>query len=254
MRSAERRALILSKVQEQDFVSIEALARACRTSTQTIRRDISALTPMGQIERFHGGVTRPTPSLGNFAKRSETHVAEKMAAVDLLPAIIPDGSCLFLCGGSTMTLAAAALRVRSDLTIVTNNLHAAMALYDQAGFDVTVTGGLIRVASGSLVGKEATACVERISADYCVLSTAGITAEGAMLEFDQAVVEPFTIMLRNARKKILVADSSKFEGRGIVQCSFIGDMDYLLTDRCPPPKILKIAEKHKVQVRYPKMK
>lgn len=153
-----------------------------------------------------------------------------------------------------MTIAAQKLRVRSDLVVITNNLHAAMALYDKEGFDVMVTGGHIRMASGSLVGEETTACVERFVADYCVLSTAGIAPDGTLLEFDQAVIGPFTTMLRNSRKKILIADSSKFNGRGIVRCGLIGEMDYFLTDRLPPPNILQIIEENKVQLLLPQAK
>lgn len=254
-RSAERKALILAMVEDQGFVSIEALAKACSASTQTARRDLAALSAIGRLERYHGGASLPSiASPGTFAKRSEAHVPEKIAAAELLPEIVADGSCLFLCGGSTMTIAAQKLRVRSDLVVITNNLHAAMALYDKEGFDVMVTGGHIRMASGSLVGEETTACVERFVADYCVLSTAGIAPDGTLLEFDQAVIGPFTTMLRNSRKKILIADSSKFNGRGIVRCGLIGEMDYFLTDRLPPPNILQIIEENKVQLLLPQAK
>lgn len=251
-RSAERKSLILSLIESQGFVSIEELANACGVSTQTMRRDLASLSSEGRLERYHGGASPPSTVVpGTFAKRSEAHVAEKKAAAELLTEIIPNGASVFLCGGSTLTIAAEVLRARNNLIIVTNNLQAALALYDKDGFEVSVTGGRIRMASGSLVGDDTVAFVDRFYADYCVLSTAGIAPDGTMLEFDQTVVGPVSTMMRQARKRILIADSSKFNGRGVVRCGALGEMDYFLTDRQPPPNIMQIIKDNEVQLLLP---
>lgn len=251
-RSAERKALVISLLDAHGFVSIEALAKACGASTQTMRRDLAALSTEGRIERFHGGASLPSAGAqGNFAKRSATHVAEKRSAASLLPEVIPEGASVFLGGGSTVTLAAEQLRAHKQLMVITNNLQAAVALYDKEGFEVVVTGGRIRVASGSLVGDDTTNYVERFFADYYVFSTAGIAPDGTLLEFDQTVVAPVKAMLRNARKRVLIADSSKFNGRGVVRCGTLAEMDYLLTDRVPPANIMELIKENGVELRIP---
>lgn len=250
-RKAERYALILAAVQRDGFVPIEKLAHICGTSLQTIRRDLAALADEGRIERYHGGACLPTDQAfndGNFAKRSAFHVAEKAAAAAQLPDIIPDGSSLFLSGGSTLAVAAQNLSRRQNLVVVTNNLQAALHLYDQPTVEVLVTGGWIRTASGSLIGEDTISSIDRFSLDFCVISTASITPIGELLEYDQAVAAPIAAMLKRARHKVLVVDGSKFTGRGIIRSALLSEMDYVLTDRPPPAHLKKIIDDHDVKL------
>ena len=218
---------------------------------QTIRRDLAALVAAGRVERYHGGACLPTnaaPSDANFKDRSAADVAEKTAAASLLTEIIGDGASLFLAGGSTLAIAAQALCQRQNLVVVTNNLQASLQLYDQETFQVLVAGGWIRTASGSLIGEDTLNAVDRFSLDFCVISTACVTPTGALLEYDQTVAKPIAAMLQRARKKVLVVDGSKFNSRGIIRTAYLQDMDYVLTDRPPPPHIRSLMEAHQVQL------
>ncbi|HWJ75152.1 MAG TPA: DeoR/GlpR family DNA-binding transcription regulator [Kaistia sp.] len=245
-RRAEREALIMASVQAEGYVPIEKLAEICGTSTQTIRRDLAALSAEGKVERYHGGACLPTavapPPDSNFAKRSAVSVTEKAAAASLLADLIPDGASLFLSGGSTLAIAADVLSQRENLVVVTNNLQAALRLYDQESFQVLVAGGWIRTASGSLIGEDTINAIDRFSLDFCIISTASISPLGAILERDQSVAAPIVAMLQRARRKVLVVDGSKFNARGIVRTAFLHEMDYVLTDRPPPPHIKNLID------------
>ena len=234
MRSFERLDMILGLLQAQDYVSIEDMAAACRTSPQTIRRDLNVLVQDKKVQRYHGGARLPeTQVAATYEVRSASHVEQKKIAAALLPDLVPDRSSLFIAGGSTLALAAQTLRGREGLTIVTNNLHAAISLYDKIDFEIYVVGGAMRSASGSLTGDETARIIERFSLDFALIGTCGIAADGALLEYDQSLVPPVLSMIANARETILIADSSKFASTGIVRSAHLRDVDRLLTNKEP---------------------
>jgi DeoR family glycerol-3-phosphate regulon repressor len=251
-RSHERHALIMSLVTANGFVAIEDMAAACETSTQTIRRDLAILSNEGKILRYHGGARLPDQKRSaTYEIRSASHVDEKLAAASLLPDLIPDGSSLFLAGGSTLALAAQCLLRKERLTIVTNNLHAAVTFYDKDGFDVHVVGGWLRTASGSLVGDGALASIESFSLDFAVIGTCGINDDGTLLEYDQSLVGPVAAMIANAREKILIADSSKLNANGIVRGVHLREIDHLLIEKSLPNGALAGLTRHGVTVHAP---
>ncbi|PTR14245.1 DeoR/GlpR family DNA-binding transcription regulator [Cereibacter azotoformans] len=249
MRSLERHAVILGLLRQQEHVTIEAMAAACDASLQTIRRDLNQLSEDGRVVRYHGGARlADLARTATYEVRSASHVREKVAAGQLLARLIPDGASLFLAGGSTLALAAQELRACERLTVVTNNLHAAVTLYDKTGFDVCVLGGTMRPASGSMIGEDAVRMIERYSLDYAVIGTCGISADGALLEYDQGLVPPILAMIANARQTVLVADGSKFGTKGIVRAANLEAVDHFVTDRAPEGAAAELLARHGVEV------
>lgn len=252
MRSFERHTTIVKLLQNQEYVTIEAMAQACDTSAQTIRRDLNALEGEGKVQRYHGGARLAgVVSSDTYETRSASHVEEKEVAARLLSRLVPDGSTLFLAGGSTLALSAQSLRDRENLTIVTNNLHAAMSLYDKTGFNLHIVGGAMRPASGSMTGEDAARFIERYSLDLAVIGTCGIDGEGSLLEYDQSLVPPLLAMIANARETILVADASKFSASGIVRGAHLRDVDHLVTSAKPSGAIANLLAEHGVRVHHP---
>jgi DeoR family transcriptional regulator, glycerol-3-phosphate regulon repressor len=251
-RSHERHALILAMVEAEDYVTIEAMAQACETSSQTIRRDLALLSQSGKILRYHGGARRiggdRAPS---YEARSATHVAEKTAAASLITDIIPDDASLFLAGGSTLEYVAQALLKRNRLTIVTNNLHAAMVFNEREDFRVHLVGGWMRASSGSLIGTSTSEAIAGFSLNYAIVSARGITSDGWLLEYDQDLVGPVAAMLANAQSSVLVADSSKFGSAGIVRTAHLKEIDHFLTERPLNADLAALLSENRVTVHAP---
>jgi DeoR family glycerol-3-phosphate regulon repressor len=252
MRNVERHSVILGLLQKSDHVSIETMAHACGASLQTIRRDLDELSRNGRVRRYHGGATlAPGAPAASYESRSVSHVPEKKAAAAMITEVVADGASLFLAGGSTLALTALRLRERNGLRIITNNLHAAVALFDRDGFDVHLTGGISRPASGSLTGEDALHAIERFSVDFAIIGTCGIAPDGALLEYDQSIVSPVLAMIGNARETVLVADSSKFGGSGIVRGAHLRQVRHLVTDRPPTGAMAELVGGYGISVHAP---
>lgn len=144
--------------------------------------------------------------------------------------LIPDNTSLFLSGGSTLALVADGLKWRRGLTVVTNNLPAAILLLENRSFEVHIVGGLARAASGSTTGKRAVEFIERFKVDTAVISTSGIDSDGTLFSYDHSLVLASKAMISNSRRRILVADATKFDGGGVVRVLHLRDFDLLVTN------------------------
>ena len=63
MLQAERLQMILNKVQEQNFITVEELAQMFHVSLVTIRRDLNMLCEQHLLERCHGGAKIPEDTI-----------------------------------------------------------------------------------------------------------------------------------------------------------------------------------------------
>ena len=151
----KRRKHIEKFVLERGAISIGALAEILDVSTQTIRRDIDKLCEGNLLRRRHGRVElAQRHSNTPFDQRVSTNLAEKRDIGEAVTELIPDGSTIFISIGSTPLSVARALQRRKGLTIITNNLSAAMALSEELTNRIILPGGELRLPDRDILGDE----------------------------------------------------------------------------------------------------
>lgn len=234
-KKINRREIILAVIHEKGGVSVGSLAEMFGVSTQTIRRDLDTLSVDENLQRAHGRIeladgNRNTP----FDQRAGTNLLGKRAIGQAAAALIPNGATLFLSIGSTALSVARALNDRKGLTVITNNLSAAMTLSEEISNRILIPGGEIRLPDRDFVGEEVVEFFSRFRAEFAVFGTAGIDGEGALLEFHQSEVRATNRMWRNARRSILVIDRSKFGRMAPAVGSNISQIDHIVCDQPPP--------------------
>ncbi len=233
-RKIRRRDLIQQIVQERGGVSVGALAEMLSVSTQTIRRDLDILSDGEGLRRAHGRIELAEGRLNTpFDQRAGTNLVGKRAIAELASAQIADGATLFISIGSTPLSVARALHRRKELTVITNNLSAAMALSEEVSNRIIVPGGEIRLPDRDFVGEEVVEFFSRYRAEFAIFGTAGIDADGGLLEFHRAEVRATEQMRRNAQKSILVIDSSKFGRLAPAAGGNVSEIDLVICDRPP---------------------
>ena len=140
----DRAAFILQQLQLKSTVKVTEIAKSLNVSVDTVRRDLKALEEQGQLKCVHGGASLPDYMLAfsNFSGREIIHIEEKRrAALKALEHLRP-GSVIALNSGTTNVILAQELIKRfTDLTIVTNNVSAAMVLMQNQSLRTIVLGG-----------------------------------------------------------------------------------------------------------------
>jgi len=224
----------MALVMERGAISVGALAELLDVSMQTIRRDIDELCEDEGLRRMHGRVELAEHRLNTpFDQRTDTNFAAKQAIGEAAARLIPDGSSLFISIGSTALAVARALRARKELTVITNNLSAAMALSDEVSNRIIIPGGELRLPDRDILGDEVLSFFGRYRAQFGIFGTAGVAADGSLLEFHSAEVRASERIRLNAQTSILVIDRSKFGRLAPALGPNIAEIDRVVVDQPP---------------------
>lgn len=230
-----RQNQILEVARAEGRVVVDDLAQRFDVTLQTIRRDLGDMAEAGLVDRVHGGAVLRTGmvNLGYEARRRMN--AEAKAAIGAAcAATIPENSSLILNLGTTTEAVARALVHHANITVVTNNMNVATILAANAGSEVVVTGGALRRSDGGLIGDMATRAIEQFKVDYAVIGTSALDLDGDLLDYDLAEVRVSRAILRQARRRIVVADHSKLARSAPARIASLSEVDALFTDRPLP--------------------
>jgi len=235
----ERRAqVILRELLRTGKVSVGPLARRLKVSTATIRRDLSELEGRGLLRRSHGGAVTIQPLLyepfrhiSNYQEQERQRIAEKRRIGLVAAEFVGDGDFLAIGAGTTATQVARSISLRKGLTVLTNAINVAMELSHRDDLKVIVTGGFLSGDWFALVGPAAIQSVGEIFVDKVFVGVDGIHHEhGLTTNYpDQATIH--RAMMRQARRKIVVADHRKLGAIASALICPIDGVDILITDK-----------------------
>jgi len=232
-----RRDRVLATIRQRQFVSVADLSAAFGVSEVTIRSDLEALAEAGRIQRVRGGAVHHATVEGepSFEQSADASAPEKARIGAAAAALVESGQTLILDAGSTTAAVAAALAARADLRdvhVFTNGLRIALELERAvpASVSVIVTGGTLRPTQHSLVNPMGTVILYQIHAHLTFIGCDGIEADAGVTNTSVADAEVKRLMMRAARRGVVVADGSKVGQVSLVHLCPIDEVDLLITD------------------------
>lgn len=247
MNQPQRHEKILSMIAQRGFMTIDELVDQCAVTPQTIRRDLNQLAESGALSRYHGGAGmnkswENTPY--QERKNHNRHIKEKIA--NAVAAMIPDGASLFINIGTTTEMIATRLLNHKNLHVVTNNIHVASILSVKEDFTVIIAAGEVRYRDGGIIGEATCDFISQFRMDYGIIGISGISADGALLDFDFREVKVSQAILQHTRTTILAADHSKFDRYAMVEQGHLSQVDCMVCDQPPPPPLKKIIDENNI--------
>lgn len=247
MNQTQRHEKIVSLLKQQGFMSIDDLVCACDVTPQTIRRDLNQMAQAGILSRYHGGagLTRSWENTP-YQQRKAQNEGVKNRIAKAVAQMIPDGASLFINIGTTTELIAQHLMNHKNLHVVTNNIHVATLLSSKEDFSVIIAAGEVRYRDGGIIGEATCDFISQFRMDYGIIGISGISADGALLDFDFREVKVSQAIIQNTETTILAADYSKFERRAMVEQGHLSQVDFLVCDQTPPEQIMAIIEEHDI--------
>jgi DeoR family glycerol-3-phosphate regulon repressor len=244
-----RHAEIVSLAKEQGRVTVEGLSAHFGVTPQTIRKDLNDLCSQRQLTRIHGGALFPS-GIQNLEYEARRKIAadEKEAIGRAAARIIPDNASLFINIGTTTEAVGDALLDHSGLMVITNNINVANRLRIYPSIEVVIAGGVVRGTDGGIVGEAAVDFIRQFKVDFAVIGVSAIDDDGALLDFDFREVKVAQAIIANARKVILVADSTKLERTAPVRIAHLSQIDTFVTDQCQNREIRRICQENEVEL------
>ena len=227
----ERQARIVQLVQQRTSMSVQELGERFAVSPMTIRRDLDALAGRGLVVRIHGGaMATETPVILREDVRAPANVAAKAAIGTAAARLVEDGQTLFIDAGTTTIEFARRLRNHRRLTVVTNSVRVLALLADSPGIELIGLGGMVYGGAWSFVGPLADAALRRFNADLAFMGITSVSLERGLTEVNLFEANVKSAMIHHARRAVLLADHSKFEGISPVSVVPINEIGTLVTD------------------------
>jgi len=244
-----RQKRILDAARDRGRVEVDGLSGDLGVTPQTIRRDLNELCARGLLSRVHGGAVIESGVANMAYEARRLMAAEVKEQIGRLCAeAIPDDASIFINIGTTTEAVARALSNRRDLLVITNNLNVANIMAANPSCDVVVAGGMLRRSDGGLVGESTVDMVRQFKADYAVIGASAIDEDGALLDFDYREVRVAQAIIKNARRRFLVADSSKFSRSAPVRIAHMQSIDEFFTDRVTSASLRDVCTQHGVKI------
>jgi len=246
--AAERLDRIRDLVRARRVIRLQELCREVGVSMATARRDLEELEKRGELRRVHGGAVSVESRLEEplFDDKTALAAREKQRIAAAALARIQPDETIYLDGGSTVLALARLLRERSNVTVVTNSLRAAIEL-SGAGPRLILVGGELRRLSQTVVGPLTRSVLEELHVDRAFMGTMGFGADG-LTTTDAGEAFTKELVMRRAREVVLLADSSKAGKILFARAGRLEQVHVVITDKHLAPEWTKELTKRGVKI------
>jgi DeoR/GlpR family transcriptional regulator of sugar metabolism len=235
MDTSSRRLDIQEAIQREGYVRLSALSEAYGVSPVTIHRDLDYLASIGVAKRIRGGAQRVAAGtheiMSDFVLRKAQAAAQKVAIANRALEEITDGSTVFFDSSTTVLALAQKLETVAirGLTVVTNS--PAVAFHIHAPYaHVIVAPGELEQSLRAITGRWTAEFLSSLSITTAFLSAAGLSLHGGMMTNQRELAEVTKAVFARSERRILLADSSKFDTAAMMTMGALAELSLVITD------------------------
>jgi DeoR/GlpR family transcriptional regulator of sugar metabolism len=210
------------------------LVETLGVSDMTIRRDLELLHERGLLEKVHGGAAAIEGSSlfePGFTVKSSLMQSEKAAIAATAASLVAPGTAIAISAGTTTFALGRGLVDVPGLTVLTNSVPVADALYREGRPDQTVIlSGGVRTPSDALVGPFAVEVIRSLHVDMVFMGTHGIDPRSGFTTPNILEAETNRALIEAGRRLIVLADHTKWGIVGISSVARLEEADTIITD------------------------
>lgn len=233
MLQEDRFLKIVEYLRQNSVATFGELAELADASVGTIRRDLAKLEQSGMLSVVRGGAAARSDDLTkqSFDMRGIEHREEKQELVQLLRHVVVDGQAIALNSGTTnMETARFLVKNYQRLTIITNNLRILDILKTGQNFTLIVPGGVLNPEEYSLYGKQCEKEILSYNFDLVILAVNAISDVKGITDFRTKEIGIIKSLIKASKRKVVVADHSKFDRMAYMNVCGIDELDYIISD------------------------
>lgn len=241
----ERIDYILEKLDRNGHIYVSNLAADLSVSEVTIRSDICMLEKIGVLRRVHGGAQQTSDLFfkKDIRRSLNENIECKLAISRTAFKYIFEGATIIIDDSSTCFYLAKEIRDKQlRVTIITNSIYIANELLKSTHSTVCLLGGVMSKYLGSTSGRVTVQELENIHADYCFISSNGVSWSTGVTVIDYQQMLVKKSMMKASAKKFLLVESKKFG----VDYPFVVDslsaFDQIVTDSLDDANVVATIE------------
>ena len=238
MLAIERRREILTRLGAEGKVIVAELARDFDVTEETVRRDLERLDKEGLVSKIHGGAVAVQNSALDipYKIRFSVNVDKKKKIAETVASLISDGEKIMVDGSSTAIYIIKKLKMKKNMTVITNSVEILLELADKSDWTVLSTGGVLKEGALALTGSSAERMISSYHVDTAICSCKGVDTELGVTDSNEQDTLIKQAMFSSAERTILAVDSGKLDKKSFVRVCNLKDIDILVTDAAPSEK------------------
>ncbi len=222
---------ILKRLRELGRVEFEAEADYFGVTPMTIRRDLRILAESGKVLLTRKGAV---PRSEIYEKGAAPAMTPEKAAIarrawQLLQETPHIKSIMLSTGTTTLAFARLLARENPELSVLTNSIPIASALF-QTRVKVMLTGGELRSNSLDLVGPAAEQFLSNYHVDMLFSGCDGADAAQGFYTADLNLANLENQSVKISDQVTILSASDKFTRKALVKFATHSDVDYVITD------------------------
>src|SRR5690625_4442183 len=249
LKQNERQAAIAELILSEGTLRIDQIVARFDVSRMTIHRDLEVLEHRGILRRTHGSVSALASSL--FESNIEFRVRQNLLAKEAIAReaieMIDTGNSIILDDSTTGLALARHLPGRGPVTLITNFQRAINELATEQDVSLIALGGEFVPPVDAFCGAVTLAGLSRLSADIYFLSSPAVSGTTCYHQNSDLVLVKQG-MLAAARKRVLIADHTKFGKHALHAVAEFTELDAAIVDEYTPKKFLDALRRQGVAV------
>ncbi len=236
---------MLDYIRGRGVVRLAELEERFDVSPATVRRDLAYLDEQGRIQRVHGGAVALESRLEEPLFDDKTSIAsrEKRRIAEYAATQIMHGDTIYLDGGSTVLELARLLVNRTDITVVTNSLRAAIELSGN-GPRLILVGGELRRLSQTTIGPLTRYLLQTMRTDKAFMGTMGLSWPEGLTTSDPGEAYTKELAMHQALHVFVLADHQKAGKVAFARSGEPRTATTLITDAKFPVQLVKTLKKN----------
>lgn len=252
MFANERHQKIRQMLLEYKRVSVSRLSKLFNVSEVTMRKDLEVLEKEGFLNRTHGGavLNGQIAAVAGVSSLPIPESAQDHSIAIIASHLVEDNDFIFLGSGYTCTEIAKNLRHKSRLTVVTNNISAAIMLSEIPDINIITTGGSFNKKNGlyCLVGTAIEDFLNDIYIQKSIVSVDGLSIKRGFTVSDNGVAKIYQRLAEQSNEFIVCSDHSKFDKNSFAHFGDLTLATKIVTDESAPENYIEYFCDHDIPV------
>ena len=205
----ERQKEILDILYQKGKASVTELAQTLFVSEMTVRRDLVEMEKSGFLRRYRGGAVLKIDLVHMpISQRLLWDKGEKETLAKKCLPFLQDGITVFIDSSSTCQYLIAHLAQRKNITLITNSVSALLTA-SRLHIPCILIGGEYYPQDMCMVGSLAEQSVRDLNVDLAFFTTAAISEDGIITDFDLQQTMIRKLVMQNAKQSIFLFEKEK---------------------------------------------
>lgn len=236
LSTSKRVQAIADLLQEKNYVKAKELSTLYDVSMETIRKDLTYLEEKGVAKKEYGGASLSLLGLEKGLEFRKHHEENKKEIARYTAELLKEYHSLIIDSGTTCQSCVQYINLLPSMDIVTNSLDVCRQLNGNQ-HNVFMAPGKKREKNNSLIGNWTEKYLGSIQVDICLLGTSGLLGSEGPSAHSYQELSTKQMMIAQSDMVYVLADSSKFQEKGMHTIVGWDKIDGIITDHNISSKI-----------------